>query len=236
MEYLPALVLGLLGSFHCAGMCGPIALAIPLDNRNWPARILSSFTYNSGRVVTYAFMGSIFGLVGKGLALGGIQQWVSIAMGIIMILSVFFPYLFRNSVKINGFVYSMTNKLKTRFRSLFAQRSYTSLFMIGLLNGFLPCGLVYIAIAGAIVASEVYKGAIYMAIFGLGTIPIMLAISVLGNVISVNFRNRMRRVVPVFIILVGILFILRGSNLGIPYISPKFDKEKTTEMKCCHKE
>jgi uncharacterized protein len=234
MEYISALVLGLLGSFHCVGMCGPIALAIPVRNHSWPARLLGSFTYNFGRVITYAAMGAVFGLLGKGIALGGVQQWVSIGMGIIMILSVFFPLMFRNTKKLDGLLFTFVGGLKSKFRILFQKKTYPSLLLIGILNGFLPCGLVYIAIAGAIVSSEVYTGAIYMAIFGLGTIPVMLGLTVLGNMISVKFRNKIKRIIPVFIILIGILFILRGSNLGIPYLSPKFDAHKNTEMKCCH--
>ncbi len=236
MELIAGLILGLLGSFHCAGMCGPIALAIPLNNQNWLTRILTGLTYNTGRVITYALLGALFGLIGKGLAMGGIQQWVSIAMGGIMILSVIFPLLLRNTRIIERFFYSFIDKLKRGFKKLFAQQSYTSLLVIGILNGFLPCGLVYIAIAGAIVSGDVLNGTLYMVLFGLGTIPIMLAISLVGNILNVKYRNVARKIIPILIVIIGILFILRGSNLGIPYISPKLDKsnENKTEMKCCH--
>lgn len=233
MEYISALVLGLLGSFHCIGMCGPIAIALPLKTNTWPARIASSLVYNIGRTITYSILGFIFGLIGKGISLGGLQQWVSIIIGIIMILSVIFPVLFRK-INIEKSTYMMISRLKGKFSKMFSIRSYTSLFTIGILNGFLPCGLVYIAIAGAIVSGEVQDGVLYMLIFGLGTIPVMMALSILGNVISVKFRNKIRMIVPVFIIIIGILFILRGMNLGIKYISPKFDKEETTKVECCH--
>ena len=109
-----------------------------------------------------------------------------------------------------------------------------SLWIIGLLNGLLPCGLVYMAVAGAIVSSTMTQGALYMASFGLGTIPVMLSLSLLGNVVSLQFRNKIRRIIPIFIIIIGILFILRGMNLGIKYISPKLAKEDAIEMECCH--
>jgi len=233
MEYISALVLGLLGSFHCIGMCGPIAIALPLKTNTWPARIASSLVYNIGRTLTYGILGFIFGLIGKGISLGGLQQWVSIILGIIMILSVIFPVLFRK-INIEKTTYKMVSRLKGIFGKMFSIRSYSSLFTIGILNGFLPCGLVYIALAGAIVGGEIQNGVFYMMIFGLGTIPVMLALSILGNVISVRIRKKIRLIIPVFIVIIGILFILRGMNLGIKYISPKFDKEEPTQLECCH--
>ena len=109
-----------------------------------------------------------------------------------------------------------------------------SALAMGIVNGLLPCGLVYIALAGAIVGGEIQNGVFYMMIFGLGTIPVMLALSILGNVISVRIRKKIRLIIPVFIVIIGILFILRGMNLGIKYISPKFDKEEPTQLECCH--
>lgn len=233
MEYISALVIGLMGSFHCIGMCGPIAIALPLKTNSWPARIGSTLVYNIGRTITYGILGFIFGLIGKGISLGGFQQWVSIILGIIMVLSVFFPVIFRK-VNLEKSTYQLVSKMKGRFGAMFSIRSYSSLFTIGILNGFLPCGLVYIAMAGAIVSGEILDGIIYMMVFGLGTIPMMMAVSILGNVISAKFRNKIRKVVPMFIVMIGILFILRGMNLGIKYVSPKFDKEESTKVECCH--
>jgi uncharacterized protein len=191
--------------------------------------------YNFGRTITYGIMGAVLGLAGLGLTLGGLQQWVSIILGIVMILAVLIPRLGSAGKKLAGFTDSFTGRLKKPFIRLFKQRSYGSLFIIGILNGFLPCGLVYIALAGAIVTSHAYEGAIYMVLFGLGTIPMLLAISIAGNILSQKIRQKLSKVIPVFIILLGILFILRGMNLGIPYISPKLQQEggKAT-MECCH--
>lgn len=233
MEYISALALGLLGSFHCMGMCGPIAIALPLKTNSWPERVGSSLVYNIGRTITYGILGLIFGLIGKGISLGGLQQWVSIIIGVIMILSVFFPILFRK-IDLEKYAYSFVSRMKGRFGKMFSIRSYSSLFTIGILNGFLPCGLVYIALAGAIVSGEVSDGILYMVVFGLGTIPAMALLSILGNVISVRFRNRIRKVIPVFIVIIGLLFILRGMNLGIKYISPKLSKDEPATIECCH--
>jgi sulfite exporter TauE/SafE len=235
LEFFSALMLGFIGSLHCAGMCGPIAIALPLNNQSWFARISGGLLYNTGRTITYAILGAFFGLAGMGLALGGMQQWVSIILGALMILAVVIPRLGAAGKKINGLTDSITGHLKKPFIKLFRARTYSSLFIIGILNGFLPCGLVYIALAGALVMSHVYEGSLYMVFFGIGTIPMMLAISIAGNIISQKLRRKLSNAIPLFIILLGILFILRGLNLGIPYISPKLNQDgEKTNMECCH--
>jgi uncharacterized protein len=234
MEYISALIVGLVGSLHCAGMCGPIAIAIPLNNRSWFSRISGSLVYNTGRTLTYAILGAIFGLAGFGLALGGLQQWVSIMLGAIMILGVIVPRIgsFGKSVtRISGV---LSGSIKKLFGKYFKIRTYPSLFFLGILNGFLPCGLVYIALAGALVMNQVIDGAIYMIFFGIGTLPMMAAIAVAGNLVSFKFRTKLSKALPYFIVLLGLIFILRGMNLGIPYLSPKIHStEAKTTMECC---
>jgi hypothetical protein len=246
--YFVALMTGLVGSLHCIGMCGPIAIALPLGNKNWGLRAFGSLTYNVGRTLTYGLLGGIFGLLGQGIEMAGLQQWASILIGVVMILSVVFPALFRNKTKLDQVLNNYASKLITRFRRLFKKTSLSSLFVIGLLNGLLPCGLVYVAIAGAINTNDVYSGINYMIIFGIGTIPVMFVIPLIGNLIGTGLRKKLRGVVSVFIVLLGILFILRGLSLGIPYVSPKTkmlqphekmmqnpnsDKENAT-IECCH--
>lgn len=228
-------MLGLVGSLHCAGMCGPIAIAIPLQHQSWFLRISGGLLYNFGRTITYGLLGAIFGLAGMGIALGGMQQWVSIILGAFMILAVLVPRLGAIGKKVAGLSDAITGTLKKPFIKLFRARTFSSLFLIGLLNGFLPCGLVYVALAGALVMSHVYEGSLYMLFFGIGTIPMLLAISLAGNIISSKIRNRVNAIIPVFIVLLGILFILRGLNLGIPYVSPKLSQEgEKATMECCH--
>lgn len=232
--YIAALLTGLVGSLHCIGMCGPIAIALPLGVKSWGHRLTGSITYNIGRTITYAILGGIFGLLGKGIEVAGLQQWASIIIGAIMILSVLFPVLFRNKAKFERIITGYSGRLIGQFRKLFSTSSLQSLFLIGLLNGLLPCGLVYVAIAGAINTNEVSNGIIYMIIFGAGTIPVMAAIPLMGNLIGTSVRKKFKWVVSTFIIILGILFILRGLSLGIPYISPKSKMLKPHE-KMMHK-
>jgi len=177
MYLLAALVLGLLGSFHCVGMCGPIAIMLPINNNNWFSRLSGTFLYNIGRAITYGVLGAVFGLLGEGISLGGFQQWVSIIMGVLMILSVVFPILFRNTAILDKYIYGYVDRLKTSFLPLFNNKSLLSLLVIGLLNGLLPCGLVYVALAGAIASGGVFSGAMYMFVFGLGTLPMLSLIT-----------------------------------------------------------
>ena len=219
--YVFALMTGLIGSLHCIGMCGPIAIALPLGKKSWGYRTVGSLSYNIGRTLTYGILGSLFGLLGKGIQLAGLQQWASIAIGIIMILTVIFPVIFKSQISLDKIFTGYAARLIIQFRKLFSQSSISSLFVIGLLNGLLPCGLVYVAIAGAINTNEVTQGIIYMLLFGIGTIPIMFVIPLAGNLIGIGLRKKLRGVVAVFIVSLGILFILRGLSLGIPYVSPK---------------
>ena len=233
-----ALTIGLIGSFHCIGMCGPIAVALPVGNKSTLGKVSGVLLYNMGRAVTYGVLGALFGLLGKGIEMAGFQQWASIVLGVVMILSVLFPFLFRGKISVDQLLSGYAARLIANFRKLFGRASYKNLAIIGLLNGLLPCGLVYVAVAGAINTNSVVNGVAYMFVFGLGTIPVMMSVTLLGSVIGQRFRKQMNQVIPVFIVTLGIIFILRGLSLGIPFISPKSqmltpEKEIKVEGSCC---
>ena len=219
--YFAALATGLIGSLHCIGMCGPIAVALPLGTKSWGFKSLGTISYNIGRTITYGVLGALFGLLGQGIQLAGLQQWASILIGVVMIVSVIFPAVFRSRFNPDRIFTGYAARLIGKFRQLFRRSTLSNLFLIGLLNGLLPCGLVYVAIAGAIAMNTVAGGTIYMLIFGLGTIPVMMAISLAGNLVGTGIRRKLKGTVSVFIVILGILFVLRGLSLGIPYISPK---------------
>lgn len=221
---ITAFILGLMGSFHCAGMCGPIAIALPLHGNTVPQKVFGGALYNIGRTITYGIMGAIFGLLGQGIQFIGFQQKVSVIMGALMIISVLFPAIFKNQYRMDKSWFSFVGKLKKTIAQMFSIRSFSSLFFIGMLNGLLPCGLVYMAIAGAIGTGGVVEGSLYMILFGLGTIPMLLSISLAGNVMSHTIRNKINKLIPVLVVVVGILFVLRGLSLGIPYLSPPKQK------------
>ena len=232
-----AFIVGLVGSAHCAGMCGPIALALPLKSENWFTRVSGGLVYNTGRITTYMILGAIFGLLGKGLHMAGFQLWASVVIGVLMIVMVVVPLIFKKLPSLNTIFEGYSARLLSGFRAMFNKGGNSSLFGIGLLNGILPCGLVYVAVAGAINTGDVISAMIYMALFGAGTIPVMLAVSLAGTMISLKFRIFINKLSPYVIVLLGVLFILRGLSLGIPYVSPK--AEALTPVvekahKCCN--
>lgn len=229
-----ALFIGLVGSLHCIGMCGPIAVALPLGNKGWGHRTAGGLTYNTGRIITYAVLGAIFGFLGQGIEMAGLQRWASILIGVAMVLSVLFPVLFKGKAKLEQFLFGYAGRMIGKFRKLFTINSLPSLFLIGLLNGLLPCGLVYVAIAGALNTNDVLNGILFMIVFGLGTLPVMLAIPLLGNLIGQGFRKKYNHVLSTIVVIIGVLFILRGLSLGIPYLSPPQKMLKPHEKMMMH--
>lgn len=227
---LPALLLGFLGSFHCVGMCGPIALSLPVQHLNGIQKVLGILFYNFGRVITYAFLGFIFGIIGKTFAFFGTQQLLSIVLGLLLVLAaifaIFHKRLFKNPKWQAGWNKLITQKMLPFFK----KKNPFFLIILGLLNGLLPCGLVYLAIAGAVSFSSATDAALFMASFGLGTLPAMAALSFAGGIMSLSLRNKVKKLTPYIMGLMGLLLVLRGLNLNIPYLSPVLKKDK---VECC---
>jgi len=232
MEYWTAFTIGLIGSLHCVGMCGPIALALPLDRSSVGNQWGGSLIYNFGRTLTYFLMGLSFGVLGYGFSLAGFQRWVSIVVGTIMILSVLLPGISKSLPQKLSFYNLWITRLKSTLGKKFKHKSPKNLLGIGLLNGLLPCGLVYMGLGGATAMQNPIGGGIFMVSFGLGTMPMMLAVAFYGSRLKTNLVLKFKKLIPVFIILIGSLFILRGMNLGLPYLSPKI--EQNTEVTKCH--
>lgn len=235
MEVLIAAIsLGLLGSFHCIGMCGPIALALPVHQYSPLKKYLGILLYNLGRVYTYTVLGLVFGLLGQSFFLGGFQQALSITIGILLLLSIIFTYTKWFNTPHFSFIYKFINSVKNQLGKLFNKKGLHFLFLIGVLNGLLPCGLVYLGIAGAIATGNYFSGAQFMLFFGIGTIPVMYAVVFFGQFITLKFRNHIRQAMPIVVSIMAVLLIVRGLNLGIPYLSPEFEKQ-THKISCCEK-
>lgn len=235
MEIWTGFVVGLFGSLHCIGMCGPIVLALPVIGDSQFKILTGRVLYNLGRILTYTIMGALFGLFGSRLIIFGLQQDLSIAFGIIILAYVFTPRSIKTRLA-DTFIYrEVTDFIKSRFNRMIVKKSNSSLFTIGVLNGLLPCGFVYVGIAGAVSTVNWLSGALYMTMFGLGTFPVMFATAVFGKIVNVNVKRRVNKLIPVFAVLLALLFILRGLNLGIPYLSPKFLKSTVIEHpENCH--
>lgn len=218
--FYTALILGLLGSFHCVGMCGPIAFLLPLDKKSKAKGIFQFTIYHVGRLFMYTVLGAIFGTLGRGLNLFGVQQQISIVIGVLMILVILIPIKTFNRYNFSKPIYRLVGQIKSAMGNRLKQRDSSTFFTLGYLNGLLPCGLVYMAIFGAVASGSIINGGLYMLGFGLGTIPLMTTAIYLGNYLNVKIKQRVAKAIPVFVIIVGVLLILRGLGLKIPYVSP----------------
>lgn len=215
-----AFILGLISSLHCVGMCGPIAMMLPVDHQNKAKKAIQILTYHLGRLTAYSAIGLIFGLLGRGFFLAGMQQNMSIFIGVLMIVIVLVPEKIFSKYNFSKPVYKVIANIKSSLGSQFKKKSYKSLFTIGLLNGFLPCGMVYVALFGAIAMQSASLGIVYMLLYGLGTLPLMTAVVYIHSMLKMPFRNKIQKAIPYVAVIIGVLFILRGLGLGIPYISP----------------
>ncbi|MDN3673888.1 sulfite exporter TauE/SafE family protein [Flavobacterium branchiarum] len=229
-----AFIFGLISSFHCIGMCGPIAMMLPVDKQIGVKKVTQITVYHLGRLFAYGTIGLVFGLLGKGFFLAGIQQKISIVIGVIMIIVVLTPERIFAQYNFSKPVYKIISKIKTNLGKHFRSKSYKSLFIIGVLNGFLPCGMVYVALFGAIAMQSAELGVLYMILFGLGTVPLMTCVVYFNSFISQSTRNKFQKAIPYVAVIIGVLFILRGLGLGIPYLSPSNMSLFVQETPNCH--
>lgn len=229
-----AFLFGLISSFHCIGMCGPIAMMLPVDRNNASKKVTQIITYHLGRLTAYGSIGLLFGLLGRGFFLAGIQQQLSVFIGVAMILVILIPEKVFAKYNFSKPIFRVISKIKQTLGRHFKNKSYKSLFIIGLLNGFLPCGMVYVALFGAIAMQSASFGVFYMILFGLGTVPMMSSVVYVNSFLTIGVRNKIQKVIPYVGIVIGALFILRGLGLGIPYVSPSNMNLFIQEKANCH--
>jgi sulfite exporter TauE/SafE len=230
---LAGLSMGLLGSFHCLGMCGPLMLALPPAGATRFHYLAGRVACQIGRVLTYAVLGIVFGIFGQSLILAGWQRGLSILAGVVILASLVLRGT-KWAAQATGWIAAGLARLRRSFGPLLQRRTVSSLFVLGLLNGLLPCGLVYVALAVAAATGSAAGGAEFMIAFGLGTVPAMLAVSLAGRILRPAWRIRLQKAVPAALLVLAVLFILRGLNLGIPYVSPDLSPASAeTGHGCC---
>lgn len=210
-----AFMIGLLGSVHCVGMCGPLAFGVPSLRSGWFYLVIDKLLYQSGRIISYCILGVLIGLLGRQIWLAGLQQGVSILSGVLIIIAALSRI----------FKFSLSNSSSVLLKPFNAMFSYAlqhraNHLIIGLINGFLPCGFVYLAMAGALNTGAVPSAISYMFWFGLGTTPLMFIAAVSVGFTSALFRKRINQLIPFLMLFLGCWFMLRGLELNIPYLSP----------------
>ncbi len=236
--FITAAVLGFAGSLHCVGMCGPIALSVPLSAGGKASRTAGILLYFLGKTITYAALGMLFGLAGQQLVLAGFQQTLSLILGATMLLfaviTIFRPAVFHS----NALTIYISNKLSPVMGAFIGKPGFSSTFLLGMVNGLLPCGLVYVALSAAVATGSVIKAGAFMMVFGVATIPLMLSLVLFTSQLSAQYRSKVRKWLPVFTAAVAVLLILRGLDLGIPYVSPHLnglaENSRAAEAASCH--
>lgn len=225
--------LGAAGSMHCMGMCGPLSLALPTHHLSRVQKFFSLLLYQSGRVITYSLAGLLFGLAGHRIYIAGYQQYFSICMGILIALFAAFYFFKKQLVRIsflNNFYLAVQGLIIKVLKSSTGPGGF---LLLGMANGLLPCGMVYIALASTLSFSSVNESVGFMAMFGAGTLPAMMLVAYAGQAMKYEARLMLRKLVPFFVLGMGVLLILRGLNLGVPFISPQLP-EAAGQAVICH--
>jgi sulfite exporter TauE/SafE len=228
---ITAFGLGLVSSLHCVGMCGPLALALPLSGFSARARYLGILIYNIGRISTYTIAGLLVGLIGRTIQFAGYQQAFSITIGVLILL-----YFISSTGLIPSFTKrsGLHKKIQSVIIHYMGQPSYKNLFITGAANGLLPCGMVYLALGAAAASGDMATAGVFMAFFGIGTLPLLAALSIGGIYIGPSIRKKISRVSPYVTLFMGALLILRGLNLNIPYLSPHIHFADAKAVVSCH--
>lgn len=231
LEYIiPAFLIGLGGSLHCIGMCGPLMFSSLINNTNGSISFIDWLLYQSGRIIIYAIWGIVFGAIGTSARWFGLQQNISLNLGIgmlvILVLTKLFPAFERKFSNI-----LLAQFWKSKLLSLLQSKTKGSDFIAGMLNGILPCGLVYVALAGATAVQEPIKGGLFMIVFGIGTLPLLSALLFFGKSMQVSVRKYITKWYPALIGLMAIMLIIRGMNLG-NFFSPAILPGNGTIVHC----
>lgn len=211
-----AFSLGLMSSFHCVGMCGPIALALPIHKGSKSRQLGGLLTYNLGRASTYALLGALIGALGGAVAWVGYLRYLSVAAGVLMILYAVWPSRLDHAFRVPGFWQKSVGKVKAGMARLLQSRSVAGWVALGMLNGLLPCGMVYLAVVSAVAMGSAANGAAYMFFFGLGTIPAMMAVGFFKHWFSPVVRTKMRRLTPILMAVAGVWLVARGLMIQVP--------------------
>jgi len=200
-----AVVIGLAGSLHCAGMCSPLAMAIT-SNRPF---LRDKIIYNSGRVLTYGLLGALAASFGSLFSLSSYQSIISFSIGSLFLLMGFGAISGVRIPILTQALNKFTTQLKKLFNYWLQKRGSMAVFIMGMLNGLLPCGLTYLAMTYCFILPAAREGFVYMLFFGLGTWPVMIGITWLMGLgfrrITINYQ----KITTVVFIAIGIWMMAR---------------------------
>ncbi|MFO0865631.1 MAG: sulfite exporter TauE/SafE family protein [Gemmataceae bacterium] len=211
IEWLAIFIGGLLGSAHCVGMCGAFTLTLGSTARSWHANAVRQVVYSAGRIAVYAFAGAVAGYAGWKLGrdfayLVHAQAVLAMIAGVLLIVEgLFSAGILRRPGSHAGGCAGVS-----AFASMLRAPKLYSVFAAGMLNGLLPCGLVYAYLAFAAAAGSVHQCGLVMLVFGVGTIPALLLTGMSGSLLGITFRRRLFRFAAWCMIATGVISIHRG--------------------------
>ena|SRR5690625_1768782 len=217
--YHLAFFMGLAGSLHCVMMCGPLMLAIPQNRESFWGRSWLELTYQLGRVLTYSLLGFFLAYIGSlGSLVKNGQQIISLLTGGILVVAGLMSWF---NLRQKAFYKMQQRFLQPVFKAIgYWLHKPGGHFFAGMLNGLLPCGMVYMALASALNAESAAGGAFFMMLFGLGTIPLLIVLTISASYGKQRIRLNFNKWLPGLFILMGVWFLLRGANLDISFLSP----------------
>lgn len=205
--YVTALILGFTGSIHCVGMCSPLAMTVTnITSRAW----LNRFLYNTGRIITYAFMGLAASSAEALIPIAQYQNKISCLLGIVLLIMGFAGFSGVTIPFITPLLVKFISLLKRIFSHYLKKRTTGSIIAMGIINGFLPCGLTFMALMFCLTLKGPCEGFTYMLLFGAGTLPAMIGLTALINPVVKKFRWSMQHVMTVLLLMSGCLLIARG--------------------------
>lgn len=209
-----AISMGLISSFHCVGMCGPIALALPVHKGT--RQIAGVLTYNAGRALTYAIFGIAMGSLGASLAWLGMLRYASMAVGVALLAYVLWPSRLGQQLHMPLFWQKTINHLRQKMGLYLKRADLRGMLLLGMLNGAIPCGMVYMALVSSVATGSTWGGGAFMALFGLGTMPAMLALGIAKQQFTPALRTRIRKLTPLLVAIAGIWLVARGAMTSYP--------------------
>jgi len=231
MDFLPlAFLMGLLGSVHCAVMCGPIMLGFSAKGKGNLNGFFQLILYQTGRIMVYAMLGFLAGLLGNAIKLFTDQKWLSIGLGMLMIFMALFQFESHYQGRFSSWQTKIFYPLGKLMSKVYNQPYWG--FIAGVLNGLVPCGMVYLALTTALNSVNIQSATLFMFLFGLGTAPLMLMISA-GNIyIRRYIKLSTKRMIPWLMVVLGLVFVLRAAELGIPFLSPVIHHQFNSSVSC----
>jgi sulfite exporter TauE/SafE len=208
-------------------------MALPYSHLMPIQKLIATVLYHLGKMITYGILGILVGVFGKQIPFYNVQQHFSILIGILMLVYVVWVFYLHPKRKLGFLRIDWIQKpILSALGKLLNQKKTGSFFLIGLLNGLLPCGMIYLALSSAWANQSIVQSGLFMVFFGMGTVPALILVAFGSQLLGIRFRQKIQKALPIMLFGMGVLLILRGMNLGIPFISPMI--ENGISVAACH--